>query len=57
MLNQARLEQLAGLMEESGWDVLVLYANGRRKEHVRCLLDVDTAGPHSIAAVPPLDPT
>lgn len=51
MLNRARLEQLAGLMDESGWDVLVLYANGWRKEHVRCLLDVDTAGPHSIAVV------
>jgi len=51
VLKQARLEQIIRLMEELGWDVLVLYANGWRKEHVRCLLDIDTAGPHSVVAV------
>ena len=51
MLNQERLSQLAGLMAERGWDLLLLYGHTWRKDFFRCLLNVNFSGPHALAAI------
>jgi len=49
MLNQARHGQFLELMAERGWDLLVFYGDGWRKDHLRCLLNVNFAGPQALA--------
>lgn len=51
LLRQERARQLRDLMTESGWDLLLLYGDGWRKEFVRCLVDLDYLGPYSWAGI------
>lgn len=51
MVNQHRLAQLTGLMSERGWDQLILYGHAWRKDHFRCLVNVNFSGTHAAAVV------
>jgi Xaa-Pro dipeptidase len=51
MVNQARLEQLTNLMTGHGWDHLILYGHAWRKDHFRCLVNVNFSGTHAAAIV------
>jgi Xaa-Pro dipeptidase len=51
MVNQHRLAQLTGLMSERGWDHLILYGHAWRKDHFRCLVNVNFSGTHAAAIV------
>src|SRR5579863_8840314 len=51
MVNQHRLAQLTGLMSERGWDHLILYGHAWRKDHFRCLVNVNFSGTHAAAMV------
>jgi Xaa-Pro dipeptidase len=50
-LNKNRQAQLAELMSEHGWDVLLLYGHPWRKDFFRCLVNVNFSGPHAAAAL------
>jgi Xaa-Pro dipeptidase len=47
LINQHRLIQLTDLMSERGWDSLLVYGHGWRKEHFRSLVNFDYSGPHA----------
>lgn len=49
MINEHRRKQLIDLMEERGWDSILLYGHGWRKEHFRSLVNVNYSGPHAAA--------
>jgi Xaa-Pro dipeptidase len=49
MMNEHRRGQLIDLMEERGWDSILLYGHGWRKEHFRSLVNVNYSGPHAAA--------
>jgi len=51
MLNDARLRQLTRLMDERGWDFLLLYGHPWRKDFFRCLVNLNFSGPHAAALV------
>src|SRR5437773_6756178 len=51
MLNQERRQQFLTLMEESGWDTLLLYGNTSRKDFFRSLVNFNFFGPHAAAAL------
>ena len=51
MLNDARLRQLTRLMDERGWDCLLLYGHSWRKDFFRCLVNLNFSGPHAAALV------
>ena len=51
MLNRAHLSRLTGLMEEQGWDLLLLYGHAWRKDFFRYLLNVNFSGPWAMAAL------
>ncbi len=51
MVNRDRLEQLTELMEARGWDSLVLYGHGWRKDFFRCLVNVNFQGNHAAAVI------
>jgi Xaa-Pro aminopeptidase len=51
MLNQAHHSKLRGLMEEYGWEVLLLYGHAWRKDFFRYLLNVNFSGPWAIGAL------
>lgn len=51
MLNEARLLQLTGLVNERGWDFLLLYGHPWRKDFFRCLFNLNFSGPHAAALV------
>lgn len=51
MLNQDRLRQLTSLMEERGWEFLLLYGHPWRKDFFRCLMNLNFSGPHAAALV------
>ena len=49
MINEHRRKQLVELMHERGWDSILLYGHGWRKEHFRSLVNVNYSGPHAAA--------
>jgi len=51
MLNIERRTQLLDLMEESGWDLLLLYGHSWRKDFFRCLVNFNFFGPHALAVL------
>jgi Xaa-Pro aminopeptidase len=51
MLNQERHEQFVGLMAERGWDLLLFYGDNWRKDHFRCLVNVNFQGPQAAAVL------
>ena len=44
MLNELRYRQYLDLMQERGWELLLFYGDGWRKEHFRCLLNLNFCG-------------
>src|SRR5277367_1175426 len=44
MLNESRQQQYLNLMRERGWELLLFYGDGWRKEHFRCLLNLNFCG-------------
>src|SRR5438093_9962474 len=51
MLNVERRQQFLTLMDESGWDTLLLYGNTARKDFFRSLVNFNFFGPHAVAAL------
>src|SRR5438128_3735898 len=51
MLNLERRRQFLTLMDESGWDTLLLYGNTARKDFFRSLVNFNFFGPHAVAAL------
>jgi len=51
MLNVERHQQFLSLMDESGWDTLLLYGNSSRKDFFRSLINFNFFGPHAVAAL------
>jgi len=51
MLNQNRLGQIRAMIEEHGWDGLLLYGHSWRKEHFRSLVNLNFHGPHAVVGV------
>jgi Xaa-Pro aminopeptidase len=51
MLKHRRRGQYLALMKASGWDVLLLYGDGWRKDFVRSLVDLPYAGPQALAGL------
>jgi Xaa-Pro dipeptidase len=47
MLNLDRHKQFVALMAERGWDLLIFYGDTWRKDHFRCLLNVNFSGPQA----------
>ena len=50
-MNQERLARLLELMTERGWDLLFLYGHAWRKDHFRCLANMNFSGQHAAALV------
>lgn len=48
-VNEHRRRQLMDLMAERGWDSILLYGHGWRKDYFRCLVNVNYSGPHAAA--------
>jgi Xaa-Pro aminopeptidase len=48
MLNRDRYEQFIALMRERGWDLLLFYGDGWRRENFRCLINLSYCGPHAL---------
>ncbi len=51
MLNQTRRQQYLQLMAERGWDLLLFYGDGWRKDLFRCLVNVNFSGPQAVAVL------
>src|SRR3974390_2610401 len=51
MLNAERRRQFLHVMEESGWDTLLLYGHSWRKDFFRSLINFNFFGPHALAAL------
>ena len=51
MLNQNRLGQIRAMIEDHGWDALLLYGHSWRKEHFRSLVNLNFQGPHAMVGV------
>src|SRR2546422_2212101 len=51
MLNIERRRQFLRLMDESGWDTLLLYGNTARKDFFRSLINFNFFGPHAVAVL------
>jgi Xaa-Pro dipeptidase len=49
MLNRIRRQQFLELMAERGWDLLLFYGDGWRKDPFRCLVNVSFSGPQAVA--------
>lgn len=49
MLNPIRKQQYLQLMAERGWDLLLFYGDGWRKDLFRCLINVNFSGPQAVA--------
>ena len=48
-VNEHRRRQLMDLMAERGWDSILLYGHGWRKDYFRCLVNLNFSGPHAAA--------
>jgi Xaa-Pro dipeptidase len=51
IVNVERRHQFLRLMDEFGWDTLLLYANTSRKDFFRSLVNFNFFGPHAVAAL------
>jgi Xaa-Pro dipeptidase len=51
MLQMDRHSQFVELMTERGWDLLVFYGDSWRKDHFRCLVNVNFSGPQALAVL------
>jgi Xaa-Pro dipeptidase len=51
MLNRDRHRQFVALMAERGWDLLIFYGDTWRKDHFRCLVNVNFSGPQAAAVL------
>ncbi|HEY2591570.1 MAG TPA: Xaa-Pro peptidase family protein [Steroidobacteraceae bacterium] len=51
MLNRERYQQFMTLMRERGWDLLLFYGDGWRREHFRCLINLSYSGPHALTVL------
>jgi Xaa-Pro dipeptidase len=51
MLNRVRHAQFLRLMAERGWDLLLFYGDNWRKDHFRCLVNVNFSGPQAVAVL------
>ncbi|HEY4212248.1 MAG TPA: Xaa-Pro peptidase family protein [Steroidobacteraceae bacterium] len=51
MLNPIRHRQFLELMTERGWDLLIFCGDPWRKDHFRCLVNVNFSGPLGIAVL------
>ena len=51
IVNQHRRLQLIDLMTERGWDSILLYGHGWRKDFFRCLVNFNYSGPHAAASL------
>jgi Xaa-Pro dipeptidase len=51
MLNRTRQRQFLDLMGERGWDLLLFYGDGWRKDLFRCLINVNFSGPQALAVL------
>jgi Xaa-Pro dipeptidase len=51
MLNRVRHGQFLRLMAERGWDLLLFYGDNWRKDHFRCLVNVNFSGPQAVAVL------
>ncbi len=51
MLNQERHKQFLALMAQRGWDLLIFCGDTWRKDHFRCLVNVNFAGPQAVAVL------
>ena len=49
MLNLKRRNQFIELMQEKGWDRLLLYGHAWRKDHFRSLINFSFFGTHAAA--------
>ncbi len=47
IVNEHRRRQLMDLMAERGWDSILLYGHGWRKDYFRCLVNVNYCGPYA----------
>ncbi len=48
-VNEDRRKQLMELMADRGWDSILLYGQGWRKDYFRCLVNVNYCGPYAAA--------
>ena len=48
-MNPQRQRQFLALMAERGWDLLLFYGDSWRKDHFRCLVNVNFSGPQALA--------
>jgi Xaa-Pro aminopeptidase len=53
MLNEPRHRQYLDLMHERGWELLLFYADGWRKENFRCLLNRNFCGAQILGVLHP----
>jgi Xaa-Pro dipeptidase len=53
MLNQSRHQQYLDLMQEHGWELLLFYGDGWRKENFRCLLNRNFCGSQILGVLHP----
>jgi len=51
VINEHRRTQLMDLMAERGWDRILLYGHGWRKEFFRCLVNFNYYGPYAVASL------
>jgi Xaa-Pro dipeptidase len=51
MLNLNRLAQIRTMIEDRGWDALLLYGHSWRKDHFRSLVNLNFQGPHAVVGV------
>jgi Xaa-Pro aminopeptidase len=51
LLNEERIDRIVHLLRERGWDLLVLYGDGWRKEFVRSVLNLGYSGTHAFVGV------
>jgi Xaa-Pro dipeptidase len=49
MLNTERHRQFLALMADHGWDLLIFYGDTWRKDHFRCLVNINFCGPQAAA--------
>lgn len=51
LVNEARIERIAQLLDERGWDLLLLYGDGWRKDFVRSVVNLGFTGPYAFVGV------
>lgn len=51
ILNEERIDRIARLLDERGWERLVIYGDGWRKDFVRSVMNLGYAGPYAFVGV------